>query len=149
MKRLCLIFAKCEIWSSMLTWKICQQKLEIEWMTGHFSSERKFLVLDNAELCYIPLIKRVLGALIYLFFWTWTLSLLQIKCQNVIILSATNVSELKMQWDCLVELPSTPVTRMAPFVSKHLSTMLSDVFPCAFDLLLSPMCCSFSMCFSF
>lgn len=50
-----------------------------------------------------------------------------IKCHNVIVLSATNVSELEMQWDCLVGLPGTPVARREPFVSKHLSTTLSDV----------------------
>ncbi|ONK63735.1 uncharacterized protein A4U43_C07F18370 [Asparagus officinalis] len=50
-----------------------------------------------------------------------------IKCHNVIILSAANVSELENQWDCLLELPSTPVARMEPFVSKFLSTKLSDV----------------------
>ncbi|OVA06951.1 Molybdopterin binding domain [Macleaya cordata] len=52
-----------------------------------------------------------------------------IKCQNVIILSATNVTELEVQWDCLVESKncSSQLRLMAPFVSKHLSTTLSDV----------------------
>ncbi|KAJ6824977.1 putative FAD synthase [Iris pallida] len=50
-----------------------------------------------------------------------------IKCQNVIVLSATNVSELELQWDCLIELPNTPFVIMAPYISMHLSTMLSDV----------------------
>ncbi|CAL9177702.1 uncharacterized protein LOC135595339 [Musa acuminata AAA Group] len=50
-----------------------------------------------------------------------------IKCQNVIILAATNVCELETQWDCLLELPNTPLVQLAPFVSKHLSSMLSDV----------------------
>ncbi|CAL9197621.1 uncharacterized protein LOC135651630 [Musa acuminata AAA Group] len=50
-----------------------------------------------------------------------------IKCQNVIILAATNVFELETQWDCLLELPNTPLVQLAPFVSKHLSSMLSDV----------------------
>ncbi|WOL05428.1 FAD synthase [Canna indica] len=50
-----------------------------------------------------------------------------IKCGNVIILAATNVSELGTQWDCLLELPSTPLVRLTPFTSKYLSTMLSDV----------------------
>lgn len=50
-----------------------------------------------------------------------------IKCHNVIVLSAVNVSELEMQWDCLVGLRSSPIIRAAPFVSKHLSTILSDV----------------------
>ncbi|CAL9769820.1 unnamed protein product [Musa acuminata subsp. burmannicoides] len=50
-----------------------------------------------------------------------------IKCQNVIILAATNVCELETQWDCLLELPNTPLVQLAPFMSKHLSSMLSDV----------------------
>ncbi|KAJ8465942.1 hypothetical protein OPV22_028494 [Ensete ventricosum] len=50
-----------------------------------------------------------------------------IKCQNVIILAATNVSELETQWDCLLETPSRPLMRLPPFMSKHLGTMLSDV----------------------
>ncbi|CAL9057975.1 unnamed protein product [Musa banksii] len=50
-----------------------------------------------------------------------------IKCQNVIILAATNVCELETQWDCLLELPNIPLVQLAPFVSKHLSSMLSDV----------------------
>ncbi|THU44321.1 hypothetical protein C4D60_Mb02t06190 [Musa balbisiana] len=51
----------------------------------------------------------------------------QIKCQNVIILAATNVSELETQWDCLLETPSHPLMCLPPFMSKHLGTMLSDV----------------------
>eukprot|EP00262_Sarcandra_glabra_P003019 TRINITY_DN1345_c0_g1_i3.p1 TRINITY_DN1345_c0_g1~~TRINITY_DN1345_c0_g1_i3.p1 ORF type:complete len:137 (-),score=12.84 TRINITY_DN1345_c0_g1_i3:341-751(-) len=52
-----------------------------------------------------------------------------IKCQNVIILNATNVTELNKEWDCLLELnnASGPLLQMAPFVSKHLSTTLFDV----------------------
>ncbi|RRT83357.1 hypothetical protein BHE74_00003781 [Ensete ventricosum] len=50
-----------------------------------------------------------------------------VKCQNVIILAATNVCELETQWDCLLELPNTPLVRLTPFMSKHLSSMLSDV----------------------
>ncbi|PKA65417.1 FAD synthetase [Apostasia shenzhenica] len=50
-----------------------------------------------------------------------------IKCQNVIVLSATNVLELEKQWECLLQLPSCPLVPMAPFISKHLSTKLSDV----------------------
>ncbi|XP_042475929.1 FAD synthase isoform X2 [Macadamia integrifolia] len=52
-----------------------------------------------------------------------------IKCQNVIILSATNIIELDKQWDCLIELTSSsgPLLSMAPFVSKSLTTSLSDV----------------------
>ncbi|XP_038970904.1 FAD synthase-like isoform X2 [Phoenix dactylifera] len=56
-----------------------------------------------------------------------TLPVPLIKCRNVIILAATNVSELEMQWECLLELPSVPLVRMAPFISKHLSTTLSDI----------------------
>ncbi|XP_026417733.1 FAD synthase-like isoform X1 [Papaver somniferum] len=52
-----------------------------------------------------------------------------IKCQNVIILSATNVDELDKQWDCLIgsESSSSQLKLMAPFLSKHLSTALADV----------------------
>ncbi|RWR72256.1 FAD synthase-like protein [Cinnamomum micranthum f. kanehirae] len=52
-----------------------------------------------------------------------------IKCQNVISLSATNVTELDKQWDCLLELTTAnePLVLLAPFVSKHLRTTLSDV----------------------
>ncbi|KAJ4978056.1 hypothetical protein NE237_008836 [Protea cynaroides] len=52
-----------------------------------------------------------------------------IKCQNVIILSATNIIELDKQWDCLIELTSSsgPLMSVAPFVSKSLITSLSDV----------------------
>ncbi|KAJ9559186.1 hypothetical protein OSB04_013800 [Centaurea solstitialis] len=51
-----------------------------------------------------------------------------IKCENVMILSATNVDELEQQWDSLINLrcsyllPSTE-----SFVSKHLTTSLSDL----------------------
>ncbi|KAG9441680.1 hypothetical protein H6P81_017534 [Aristolochia fimbriata] len=57
------------------------------------------------------------------------LSVPLIKCQNVIILSATNLSELEKEWNCLLELTSSsgPLLLMAPFVTKHLSTTLSDV----------------------
>ncbi|MCL7048005.1 hypothetical protein MKW94_020291 [Papaver nudicaule] len=52
-----------------------------------------------------------------------------IKCQNVIILSATNVDELDKQWDCLIgsKSSSSQLKLMAPFLSKHLSTALADV----------------------
>ncbi|XP_020095429.1 FAD synthase isoform X2 [Ananas comosus] len=50
-----------------------------------------------------------------------------IKCKNVIILAATNHEELDTQWDCLLELPNINLVRTAPFKSKHLSTMLSEV----------------------
>ncbi|XP_074567457.1 uncharacterized protein LOC141824122 [Curcuma longa] len=50
-----------------------------------------------------------------------------IKCQNVIILSATNICELETQWECLLELPSVPLVQSTPFTSKYLSTTLSDV----------------------
>ncbi|XP_057463655.1 uncharacterized protein LOC130753534 isoform X2 [Actinidia eriantha] len=52
-----------------------------------------------------------------------------IKCQNVIILTATNVTELDRQWDCLIELTRTSdlITLTEPFVSKKLRTTLSDV----------------------
>ncbi|KAK9290020.1 hypothetical protein L1049_008183 [Liquidambar formosana] len=52
-----------------------------------------------------------------------------IKCQNVIILSATNVTELDKQWDCLIELTKSTglLILTEPFVSKRLTTNLSDV----------------------
>ncbi|XP_019152226.1 PREDICTED: FAD synthase isoform X2 [Ipomoea nil] len=52
-----------------------------------------------------------------------------IKCENVIVLNATNVSELDEQWGCLIELTkSNGLLALAePFVSKHLATALSDV----------------------
>lgn len=50
-----------------------------------------------------------------------------IKCGNVMVLSATNISELEKQWDCLLQLRSNPITQMDPFISKQLSTSLSDI----------------------
>lgn len=50
-----------------------------------------------------------------------------IKCENVIVLTSTNISELEVEWNCLIELPSTPIVKLTPYVSKHLSTKLSDV----------------------
>lgn len=54
---------------------------------------------------------------------------LQIKCHNVIVLTATNVAELDLQWHCLIELSKSSdlLLMMEPFVSKRLSTKLSDV----------------------
>ncbi|KAI3696734.1 hypothetical protein L6452_29243 [Arctium lappa] len=51
-----------------------------------------------------------------------------IKCENVMILSATNVDELEQQWDSLIDLRcSSLVTPTESFVSKHLTTSLSDL----------------------
>lgn len=52
-----------------------------------------------------------------------------IKCQNVIILTATNVIELDKEWDCLIELTNSSglLVLSEPFVSKRLTTALSDV----------------------
>nr|GMC56562.1 FAD synthase isoform X1 [Ipomoea batatas]GME08314.1 FAD synthase isoform X1 [Ipomoea batatas] len=52
-----------------------------------------------------------------------------IKCHNVIILNATNVTELDEQWDCLIKLTkSQGLLELAePFVSKCLETTLFDV----------------------
>lgn len=52
-----------------------------------------------------------------------------IKCHNVIVLTATNVAELDQQWHCLIELSKSSdlLLMMEPFVSKRLSTKLSDV----------------------
>ncbi|KAJ1418946.1 Rossmann-like alpha/beta/alpha sandwich fold [Sesbania bispinosa] len=57
------------------------------------------------------------------------LSVPLIKCQNVIIVSATNVLELEKQWDCLIELTKSSdlLTLLEPYVSKHVTTNLSDV----------------------
>lgn len=52
-----------------------------------------------------------------------------IKCQNVIILTATNVAELEAEWDCLVELMTSngDLVITEPFLSKRLATTLPDV----------------------
>lgn len=57
------------------------------------------------------------------------LSVPLIKCQNVVILSATNVLELEKQWDCWIELAKSGdiLSLLEPFVSKHVTTNLSDV----------------------
>ncbi|TXG58449.1 hypothetical protein EZV62_016278 [Acer yangbiense] len=51
-----------------------------------------------------------------------------IKCQNVIILAATNITELDKEWTCLLELlgSSDSLALMEPFTSKSLSTNLPD-----------------------
>lgn len=51
------------------------------------------------------------------------------KCGNVIILMATNPSELDKEWGCLIELSKSSGLLMLPelFISKHLETTLSDV----------------------
>ncbi|KAL6850531.1 hypothetical protein ACP4OV_021158 [Aristida adscensionis] len=50
-----------------------------------------------------------------------------IKCKNVITLAATNVDELDTEWDCLLDTKESGLVQSKPFVSKHLSTTLSDV----------------------
>jgi molybdopterin-biosynthesis enzyme MoeA-like protein len=52
-----------------------------------------------------------------------------IKCQNIFVLGATNVSEMEKEWECLIELAKSSdlLTLMEPHKSKHLSTNLSDV----------------------
>ncbi|KAJ9540117.1 hypothetical protein OSB04_026623 [Centaurea solstitialis] len=50
-----------------------------------------------------------------------------IMCHNVIILSATNVDELDVQWDALIDSRSTALTSLGPFLSKHLTTSLTDL----------------------
>ncbi|KAL8516713.1 hypothetical protein ACS0TY_015101 [Phlomoides rotata] len=57
------------------------------------------------------------------------LSVPLIKCQNVIILTATNVAELDEEWDCLIESlrSNGHLVMTESFVSKRLSTSLSDV----------------------
>ncbi|KAL0347148.1 UNVERIFIED_CONTAM: FAD synthase [Sesamum calycinum] len=56
------------------------------------------------------------------------LSLPLIKCQNVIILTATNVGELEQEWDCLIEwMRSNELSvKTEAFVSKRVATSLSD-----------------------
>ncbi|XP_074304698.1 uncharacterized protein LOC141639485 [Silene latifolia] len=51
------------------------------------------------------------------------------KCQNVVILMATNLPELDKEWDCLIELASSNGLLLLPkpFSSKYLTTLLSDV----------------------
>ncbi|KAG6595649.1 FAD synthase, partial [Cucurbita argyrosperma subsp. sororia] len=57
------------------------------------------------------------------------LSVPLIKCHNVIVLTATNIMELDLQWDCLIELTRTGdlFPLLEPYKSKHLTTKLSDV----------------------
>ncbi|XP_074369022.1 uncharacterized protein LOC141709031 [Apium graveolens] len=51
-----------------------------------------------------------------------------IKCLNVIVLSATNITELDVQWDCLIELKkSSSLLVSEPFASKSLTMTISDV----------------------
>ncbi|KAH0461227.1 hypothetical protein IEQ34_008802 [Dendrobium chrysotoxum] len=50
-----------------------------------------------------------------------------IKCCNVMLLSATNTYELEQQWDCLLQLCSSPLVQLGPFISKQLSTKLYDL----------------------
>lgn len=52
---------------------------------------------------------------------------MQIKCRNVITLAATNVDELEIEWDCLLDTQESGLVRAKPFLSKHLLTALSDV----------------------
>ncbi|XP_010684031.1 uncharacterized protein LOC104898636 isoform X2 [Beta vulgaris subsp. vulgaris] len=51
------------------------------------------------------------------------------KCQNVIVLMATNPLELDKEWNCLIELTASSglLTLTKPFSSKYLTTILSDV----------------------
>ncbi|TVU22469.1 hypothetical protein EJB05_32167 [Eragrostis curvula] len=49
-----------------------------------------------------------------------------IKCRNVITFAATNVDELEIEWDCLLDTQDSGLVRAKPFVSKHLRTALSD-----------------------
>lgn len=52
----------------------------------------------------------------------------QIKGENVIILSATNVPELEKQWDCWIELAKSSdlLALLEPYVSKDVTTNLLD-----------------------
>ncbi|KAL4560481.1 hypothetical protein LXL04_032633 [Taraxacum kok-saghyz] len=48
-----------------------------------------------------------------------------IKCENVIVLSATNVKEFDQEWECLTNSRLLPT--IEPFVSKQFTTSLSDL----------------------
>ena len=52
-----------------------------------------------------------------------------IKCENVIVLSATIVPELDLQWNCLLELrkENSLLQVKAPYMSKYLRTKVSEV----------------------
>ncbi|GAB2221646.1 hypothetical protein Droror1_Dr00012831 [Drosera rotundifolia] len=56
-------------------------------------------------------------------------SCLRMKCENMIILKATNLSELDKEWNSLLELSASDgvLTLAEPFVSKSLTKTLSDV----------------------
>ncbi|CAI0471368.1 unnamed protein product [Linum tenue] len=55
------------------------------------------------------------------------LSVPLIKCQNVVLLTATNPTELEKEWECLVDFTKSVLTLMEPYESKSLTTHLSDV----------------------
>ncbi|GAB4833592.1 hypothetical protein Ancab_031836 [Ancistrocladus abbreviatus] len=57
------------------------------------------------------------------------LSVPLMKCQNVIIFTATNLSELDQEWNCLLELArSTELLKLAePFISKYFTTTLAEI----------------------
>ncbi|GAB4856615.1 hypothetical protein Ancab_014533 [Ancistrocladus abbreviatus] len=57
------------------------------------------------------------------------LSVPLMKCQNVIIFTATNLSELDKEWNCLLELArSSGLLKLAmPFISKSLTTTLAEI----------------------
>ncbi|XP_054817145.1 uncharacterized protein LOC129316772 isoform X3 [Prosopis cineraria] len=57
------------------------------------------------------------------------LSMPLIKCQNVVVLCATNALELEEEWDCLIELTKSSDLFALPeaYMSKNVTTNLSDV----------------------
>ncbi|CAL1399305.1 unnamed protein product [Linum trigynum] len=55
------------------------------------------------------------------------LSVPLIKCQNVVLLTATNPTELEKEWECLVDFTKSVLILMEPYESKSLTTHLSDV----------------------
>ncbi|CAL5389443.1 unnamed protein product [Camellia sinensis] len=61
--------------------------------------------------------------------WILSVGRDQIECLYVIMLTATNVTELDGQWDCLIELTNSSglLALAEPFVSKRLRTTQSDV----------------------
>ncbi|KAI4371311.1 hypothetical protein MLD38_019561 [Melastoma candidum] len=52
-----------------------------------------------------------------------------IKCENIIILSATNISELDNQWDCLIDMSRSTglIQLLEPFIVKSVTTNLSSI----------------------
>ncbi|KAI4310421.1 hypothetical protein MLD38_035401 [Melastoma candidum] len=52
-----------------------------------------------------------------------------IKCENIIVLSAANMSELENQWDCLIEISRSTglIQLLEPFIVKSVTTNTSNI----------------------